>query len=334
MVALTRETIRETPAVLRGTELEAPSVARWNASTTALLVAGVVVLADPIIFFVGSLFDIEETLIRRPSLLVSAPFFTAFWALVVVKKARRAATSGRMIGYAVFGAAMNAATLVAVLAEAEGAEVVGAIVVGLLAVVVTLPVSVPVGLFVGALLWAMHHWERSLRDAPTQDARVRWISVAAVWVGVVGVVGELLTVPCHGYAWRSESVAALAWGPRLALFAGFGLALVAAWRTWRLRRLLEDIDAGRVRGLKLGGVVDSSEALTAGRPDGRILQAEGQGAFRTAQLELGTISRRSAKRRMWGMLVLAAVALILGILAIVRPIPELPFLPPPPTHFW
>lgn len=325
--------IRDTPRALLGTELESPSMARWKLSTLALLVGGVVVLADPIIIFVGSLLDVHDALMRRPAVLVSAPFFTAFWALVVVSRAQRSTSSGRMIGWALVGAALNTGTLAAVFATAEGADAVSAIVVGMLGVFVTLPVSVPVGLAVGALLWAMHHWERSLRDAPTQDARVRWISVAALWVGAVGVAGELLCIPSSGYAWRSQAVAALVWGPRLALLACVVLALVGAWRVWRLRRFLEDVEAGRVRGLTMSTADASAQMLTAGIPDGRLVQAEGQGAFRTAQLDLGTISRRSAKRRMWALLALAGLALVFGTLAIGHTAPDVPYYPTPPNYW-
>lgn len=303
--------IRETPEILCGTELETPTLTRWKRSTVLLLVFGVVVLADPIVFLLASGVSSEYTLMRRPSVLVAIPVLTTFWAWLVVRRAQRSTSSARMVGWAVLGAALNAGCIATAWAIAENSTpMVGAFMLGLFAVMLTLPASVPVGLFVGTLLYWMHHWEWQLRDTPTQDARVRWLSMAALWLGVVGVIGEVMNVAIIGYSWRSDAVAAFVWGPHAALIGCALLSWIGVWRTHRLRRFLHAVESGKVRGLRLEEPEAFNEVFMSGTPDAKLVLAEGEGAFRTATLELGTISRAAARVRVQQLWLLSIAALL------------------------
>ena len=310
--------LRETPEILRGTELEAPALSRWTKATSLVLVAGIAMLADPIVFCVGWLLDDGHVLLmRHRAALVSTPLFTTALAMLVLNQARKSRSSGAIVAWAVLGSALNAGVITVVLAQSETSNVLAALLLGVMAIIATLPLSVPVGLAVGVVWWAMHRWERSLRRAPTQDARVRWLGAAALWLGVVGTIGELLLIPSLGYRWRSNLVEAMAWGPHLLLVACSVVSWVGAWRSAHLRSFLDDVAAGRVRGLQLERVDADQAALTAGAPDGRLVQAPGAGAFRTRRLELGSISRRGATRRMWALLLLGVVAATVLALAFV-----------------
>ncbi len=320
--------IRETPEILCGTELETPTLTRWKRSTVLLLVFGVVVLADPIVFLLASGVSSEYTLVRRPSVLVAIPVLTSFWAWLVVLKAQRSTTSARMIGWAVLGAALNAGCIATTLAIAEDTTpMFGAFMLGLLAVMLTLPASVPVGLFVGTLLYWMHHWEWQLRETPTQDARVRWLSMAALWLGAVGVIGEVMNLAIVGYSWRSDAVTAFVWGPHMALIACALLSWIGIWRTYRLGRFLRAVESGKVRGLRLQEPEASNEVFTSGTPDGKLVLAGGEGAFRTASLELGTISRAAARVRLKQLCLLSFVALFVVAFMTTYPFDQVPEYP-------
>ena len=126
-----------------------------------------------------------------------------------------------------------------------------------------------------------------------------------------------------------------AWGPHLILVASAVLAAVGATRMFRFRRFLEDVEAGKVRGLAathlIGDAPSEKRALTVGAPDLELLQSEGDGAFRTAQIRLGGISRSSARRRSWALvlLVLATLSVLSASLAYSPA-----RVPPQRSHRW